>query len=56
MKVLESKELEDDELYEALRMEITLLRQVCENNASPTGRPPLPQLLRGGSPGLPPRS
>ena len=35
VKVLESKELEDDELYEALRMEITLLRQASTAGPSP---------------------
>ena len=35
IKVLESQELEDDELFDALRMEVGLLKQV----AAP-GRPP----------------
>ena len=44
IKVLESQELEDDELFDALRMEIGLLRQV----AAP-GRAPSPCPLRRAS-------
>ena len=53
IKVLESQELEDDELFDALRMEIGLLRQV-----STPARPPRPRtggcsraVLRGCSTG-----
>jgi serine/threonine protein kinase len=55
IKVLESQELEDDELFDALRMEIGLLRQV-----SAPARPPRPRtggrwraVRRGCRPGHP---
>ena len=47
IKVLESQELEDDELFDALRMEIGLLRQVGAPARPPRPPPPPPALTEG---------